>query len=105
MIRTIVFSTVFLALLGCGTQTTGEADLDAIRARLDMNACRINREELMFRLGELEFVNDSTYQALPVELLPDSLLYCPVTIEPYEFTREDGSRIIRCPAGHGETES
>jgi hypothetical protein len=92
-----------LLFLGCGTETSDDLDIQAIRDRLNMNACRINREELLFQLGELEFVNDSTYLEIPAGMLPDSLLVCPVTGEMYQFSRHDGKAVIICPSGHGES--
>ncbi len=92
---------IFLA--GCGTRSSGEMDIDEIRERLNRNSCRINRDQLVFALGDLEFHNDTTYAELPVELLADSLVRCPVSEEVYEMLRLDGSRVLRCPSGHGET--
>ncbi len=79
-------------------------NIDQIRARLDNNACRIIREELVYRIDELEFINDTTYSVLPVELLPDSILACPVTGEFFSMAVDGRNRLIQCPSGHGETE-
>ncbi len=96
-----VLSTLLLA--GCGTEGSDQLDIDAIRDRLDLNSCRINREKLVFALGDLEFMNDTTYAELPLELLADSLVQCPVTGDAYQLLRRDGGRVVQCPAGHGET--
>lgn len=78
--------------------------MDIIRDRLNRNACRIVRENLVFQLGKLEFLNDTTYMEIPGELLPESLVVCPVTDELLLFTVNGGRRKIACPAGHGETD-
>ena len=93
-----------LLLLSCGTTTTDDLDIDAIRARLDSNACRIIREELRFQMSELEYTNDTTYTAIPTGLLPDSLTVCPVSGEAFLFQADNGDRKVVCPSGHGETE-
>lgn len=92
-----------LFLAGCGTRSSGDMDIDGIRERLNRNSCRMNREQLVFALGDLEFNNDTTYAELPMELLADSLVQCPVSGEAYGMIRLDGSRVLRCPSGHGET--
>ncbi len=94
---------LMLAIAACGTETSRPPDLDMIRDRLNRNACRMVREELVFQMGELEFRNDSTYTAIPLELLPDSLVVCPVTSEALEMRVDGDDRSIRCPSGHGET--
>ncbi len=94
---------LLLSLTGCGTEISDAPDLDMIRDRLNRNACRMVREDLVFQMGELEFRNDSTYSAIPGELLPDSLLICPVTSETFEMLIDGDDRMIRCPSGHGET--
>lgn len=94
---------LLLSLTGCGTETSDAPDLEMIRDRLNRNACRMIREELVFQMGELEFRNDTTYSAVPGELLPDSLLICPVTSELLEMLVDGDHRSIRCPSGHGET--
>ncbi|HOP26850.1 MAG TPA: hypothetical protein PLM22_06490 [Candidatus Sabulitectum sp.] len=94
---------ILFLLAGCGTETSDAPDLDMIRDRLNRNACRMIREELVFQMGELEFRNDSTYSAIPGELLPESLLICPVTTEAFEMLVDGDDRMIRCPSGHGET--
>lgn len=89
----------------CGSTSGSDGmNIDQIRARLDKNACRIRREELVYRIDELEFINDTTYSVLPAELLPDSLLACPVTGEFFSMAADGGDRLIQCPSGHGETE-
>lgn len=94
---------LLLAIAACGTETSRPPDLDMIRDRLNRNACSMVREELVFQIGELEFRNDTTYSAIPEELLPDSLLVCPVTSEALEIMTDGDDRSIRCPSGHGET--
>lgn len=100
----LFFASAFLLWPSCGTETSGEIDLEMIRDRLDRNACRIVREDLAFEIGELEFIEDSTFSAIPVDILEDSLLACPVTGEPFTMENEDGDRWILCPSGHGRTE-
>lgn len=102
--RTAVTIVVFLLFLACGSQTSGEPDLDMIRDRLDRNACRIVREDLVFEIVDLEFLNDTTYSEIPSGLLPDSLTACPVTLEALQLFVDGGDRKIVCPSGHGETE-
>lgn len=94
-----------LMLASCGSTSGNEGiNIEEIRARLDENACRIMREELVFQLGELEFTNDTTYSVLPSELLADSLLVCPVTLETFMLVTDGNDRQIECPSVHGKTE-
>jgi len=99
----LVITAVLLAG-SCTTTTAEEPNIDEIRDRLNRNACRITREDLIFQMGELEYLNDSTYTEIPSGLLADSLLFCPVTGDPYTMLIDDGDRFINCPAGHGESE-
>lgn len=102
--KALFFLFFALLLISCGTQTSGEPDLQAIRDRLDRNACRIVREDLVFQMVDLEYTNDTTYTEIPSLLLPDSVTACPVTQELWEFVISDGDRSVRCRSGHGETE-
>lgn len=93
-----------LVLVSCGSVTSDEPNIDMIRDRLNRNACRIQREDLIFEIGELEFVNNTTYSEIPLELLPESLDVCPVTLEPYQLLVDGNKRRIVCPSGHGRTD-
>ena len=96
---------VFLLIaLSCGTEVSRGPDIDMIRDRLDRNACKIVREDLVFQMGELEFVNDTTYADIPFELLADSLSVCPVTEDQLLMVRDGNHRKIVCPSGHGQTD-
>lgn len=92
--------TVLLVVTSCGTAVS---NIDLIQERLTNNECRINREELIFQVKEIEYLQDTTFTGIPQFLLDDSLLVCPATGQIYLFEADGNDRTIRCPAGHGES--
>ncbi len=90
--------------LSCGTETSNGPDIDMIRERLNENACGIVREDLIFRIEDLEFINDTTFTEIPLDLIAESLTVCPVTGEQLQMIVENRDRSIICPSGHGQTE-
>lgn len=104
MKRVLWFMTLMLLIAGCGTETSGGGlEIEEIRERLQQNACRIQRDEFVFRLRDMEYRADSTYTAMPDSFPVDSLLFCPVTEEPYLMVVSGADRYIECPSGHGST--
>lgn len=100
MRNTLICIAVFLFVAACGTATSS---IDEIRDRLNENSCRINREELVFQLQNLEYLQDTTFSEIPEFLLDDSLLVCPATSQLYVMVVDGNDRTIICPAGHGES--
>lgn len=96
----LLISLTFLLSASCGTSTSS---IDKIQERLNENACRINREELIFQIQELEYRQDTTFKEIPQSFLNDSLLLCPATDQPYLMIVNGNDRMIRCPSGHGES--
>ena len=80
---------------------TAVSNIDMIHERISNNKCRINREELIFQMQEIEYLQDTTFTEIPQFLLADSLLVCPVTGQFYLFEADGNDRTIICPAGHG----
>ncbi len=100
MKNTLICIAAFLLVAACGTATS---NIDEIRDRLNENSCRINREELIFQIRELEYLQDTTFAEIPQFLLNDSLLVCPSTGHHYTMVADGNDRTIICPAGHGES--
>lgn len=100
--KVILFFSVLTVLLiaACGTSTS---NIDEITRRINYNNCRLNREELIFQIRELEYNMDTTFTVLSPGLFSDSVLVCPVSGEPYTFVVDGGNRSIECPSGHGES--
>ena len=99
--RYLVASTIVCLLLAaCGTTISS---IDDIKARLNKNKCRINREELVFQMGELEYLQDTTFYEIPQLLLDDSLLVCPSNEEFYFMVVDGNDRSIGCPFLHGDS--
>ncbi len=94
----LLCAAVLLMVTSCGTSVS---NIDLIQERLSNNKCRINREELIFQMQEMEYLQDTTFTEIPQFLLADSLLVCPVTGQFYLFEADRNDRTIRCPAGHG----
>lgn len=94
---TVLFSLFFIA---CGTTTS---NIDRIQERVDKNKCRMNREDLIFHIQDLEYFHDTTYIEIPQALLDDSLLFCPATGELYLLEVDGDDRMFICPAGHGDS--
>ncbi|MEA3266055.1 MAG: hypothetical protein U9P42_03830, partial [Candidatus Fermentibacteria bacterium] len=85
----------------CSTVTT--SNIDDIQDRLIKNKCRITRQNLIFRINDLEYDMDTTFVEIPQSLIPDSLLVCPGTDSVYILETDGNDRTIICPAGHGAT--
>ena len=100
MKNTLICIAAFLFVTACGTATS---NIDMIKERLTENGCRINREELIFQMRELEYLQDTVYTEIPQPLLEDSLLVCPSTSQLYMMAVDGNDRTIICPAGHGES--
>ena len=94
----LLWAAVVLMVTSCGTAVS---NIDLIQERLSNNQCRINREELIFQIKEIEYLQDTTFTVIPQSLLADSLLVCPATGQIYLFEADGNDRTIRCPAGHG----
>ncbi len=109
MMKRLILAAFFLLLLSCGTSSSSldsfeEDELQMMRDRLNNNACRINRENLVFKLDDLEYEQDTTFVELPVDLLADSLCCCSETGSTYNLVVDVDHRYIECPSGHGNTE-
>jgi len=94
-----IFIIVFFAS-ACGTNTS---NLEQIQQQLLENGCKLNRQELVYKIHDLEYENDTLYTELPFELLPDSICVCPADSSVYLFLQGD-NRVIQCPNGHGSSE-
>jgi len=102
MIKLFFFASL-LFLTACGSTSSGNLNIDEIRERLNQNSCRINREEAVFRIVDLEYIQDSLFTEIPEGSIDDSLLVCPVTGEFYVFLLEGEHRKVLCASGHGES--
>ncbi len=96
----ITISFFILFLTSCGTSTSS---INEIEKRLIENSCRINREELIFQIHSIEYVQDTTFSEIPESLLPDSLLFCPSTGLNFILLVDGGNRKIECPSNHGDS--
>ncbi len=100
----------FLVLICCGVflyaaciSSTTTSNIDEIQERLNTNKCRINREELIFQIQELEYLQDTTFSEIPELHLDGSLLVCPVTSQTYRLTVDGDERSIVCNTEHGDS--
>jgi len=93
------FAAVILIIAACSTATT--SNIDDIQERLITNRCRITRQNLIFRINDLEYEMDTTFVEIPQSLIPDSLLVCPGTGSIYMLETDGNDRTIICSAGHG----
>ncbi len=101
--KIIIISTAFVVILfasACGTNTS---NMEQIQQQIQQNGCELNRQELVYKLHDLEYNNDTLYTELPFELLPDSICVCPVDSSVYLLLQGD-NRVIQCPNGHGSNE-
>ena len=98
--KLILSISAILLVAACGTKTF---DIDMVRDRLNKNKCKINREDLIFQVSELEYLRDTTFTAVPTSLLEDSVCVCPATTQPYLLVFDGNDRTIACPVGHGES--
>ncbi len=89
-----------LLLTSCGTSTSS---IDEIRERLEVNKCRMNREELIFQIKDQEYLQDTTYTEIPGFLLEDSIFTCPSNGLYYTLVWDGDDRSIECPSGHGDS--
>ncbi|MCK5131978.1 MAG: hypothetical protein KAR40_07490 [Candidatus Sabulitectum sp.] len=89
-----------LLFAACGTSIS---NIDKIQARLNKNKCRINREELIYSMQDLEYRQDTTFTEIPQTLIDDSLLVCPATNQFYLLVVDGNDRTVICPGGHGES--
>ncbi|PIE51876.1 hypothetical protein CSA37_09540 [Candidatus Fermentibacteria bacterium] len=108
MMKLLILASI-LFLIACGTSSSAidsfeEDELQMMRDRLNNNACRINRENLIFNLESIEYEQDTTFAELPLDLFADSLYCCSQTGEAYKLFIDGGHRYIECPSGHGNTE-
>lgn len=88
-----------LLFAACGTST----NIVKIQTRLNENKCRLNREELIFRMQDLEYLQDTTFNEIPQTLIDDSLLVCPATNQFYLLVVDGNDRAVICPQEHGES--
>ncbi len=102
--RTVVFLTLVCLLLSCGAETSSSIEIEMIRDRLNRNACRIAREDLIFQINDLEFINDTSFTVIPFDMLAESLTVCPVTGEQFQMLVDNDDKKIVCPSGHGHTD-
>ncbi|MCK5785217.1 MAG: hypothetical protein KAH54_01520 [Candidatus Sabulitectum sp.] len=91
---------LFLSVWGCGSSTS---TIDQITGRVNRNKCRINRECLIIQIEDLEYHMDTTFAGIPLDLLADSLVACPESLQPYTLSADGNDRMITCPSGHGES--
>ena len=91
---------LFLSASGCSTSTS---NLEQIQQQLLENGCKLNRQELVYKIHDLEYENDTLYTELPFDLLPDSLCVCPADNSVYLLLEEE-DRVIQCPNGHGSSD-
>ncbi len=98
--KKILLIALSLVLLSCGTTTSS---IDEIRERLEVNKCRLNREEVIFQMRDHEYLQDTTYTEIPGFLLEDSLYTCPSSGEFYSLVMDGDDRSIECPSGHGDS--
>ncbi|MCK5842027.1 MAG: hypothetical protein KAH31_07660 [Candidatus Sabulitectum sp.] len=97
----ILFFAIILLIAACSTANT--SNIDDIHDRLVKNKCRIARQNLIFRINDLEYGMDTTFVEIPQSLIPDSLLVCPGTGSIYILETDGNDRTIICSAGHGAT--
>ncbi len=105
--RVIPLLFFILALtVSCGTGTSSELKLEEIRLRLEVNQCRLVLENARYRVmsweydhGERIVTGDELRAALP-----ESLVVCPVTLEPYILETGPDARYLTCPVGHESVE-
>ncbi len=101
MTRILIVGSIAIVLLtACGTTISS---IDDITARLNKNRCRINREELIFQIGEQEYLQDTTFYEIPQLLFDDSLLVCPSNEQFYFMVVDGNDRSIECPSIHGDS--
>ncbi len=101
--RIIIISATFVVILFASACSTNTSNLEQIQQQLQENRCKLNRQELVYKIHDLEYNNDTLYTELPFELLPDSICVCPVDSSVYLLLQVD-DRIIQCPNGHGSNE-
>ncbi len=100
IISLAIFILTTLFSMACGTTTS---NIDRIQERVDKNKCRMNREDLIYHIQDLEYLHDTTYIEIPQALVDDSLLSCPATGELYLLEADGDDRMIICPTGHGDS--
>jgi hypothetical protein len=103
------FPLLFCALAltaSCGTETASELTLEEIRLRLEGNRCRLVLDKAQYEIMSWEYDHEDriTSGEMLRAALPDSLVVCPVTLEPYVLELDSDSRHLVCPAGHGSIE-
>ena len=104
----LAFSLVVFPTCGVVQESSGDQSLDEIRERLEQRKCQNRMNELSFRMRQL-YLEGAFDLSLPedsiLSLLPDSLLFCPVTEVPYITVFEENCCRISCPVeGHSGNE-
>lgn len=94
---------VFSILFACGKSSTGVGNnLEDLTLEVQKGRCVARLDTLLFLINGIVYECDGNILGAElVEMLPDSLLSCPVFDVRYTIDYDSKAFLIICPNGHG----